>query len=133
MLTQKSELGAWGEKLACEYLVEKGYRVLEINAKEKWGELDIVAQARDKPLVFVEVKTVTRQQKTSDKPQETRYGEVSAESQMTSAKIRKFKTAASLYAGSHQELINDKKGWRLDVIAITKNGDNCDIRHYENI
>ncbi len=119
-MTQKSELGRWGEKLACAYLVEKGYRVLETNAKEQWGELDIVAMARDKTLVFIEVKTVSG-------------GLVAAESQMTSAKIRKFKTAASLYAGSHEELVKDKKGWRLDVIAITKDGEKYDIKHYENI
>ncbi len=40
---------------------------------------------------------------------------------------------ASLYAGSHEELVKDKKGWRLDVIAITKFGDKFEIKHYENI
>lgn len=119
-MTQKSELGAWGENLACAYLVEKGYKVLKRNAKERWGELDIVALARDKTLVFAEVKTVSGDR-------------VSAENQMTAAKIKKFKKAASLYAGAHQELINDKKGWRLDVIAITKFEEQYNIRHYENI
>lgn len=122
-MTQKSELGAWGEKIACAYLVEKGYRVLETNAKEKWGELDIVAVSRDKTLVFVEVKTVS----------EPAYGNITAENQITFSKMTKFQRTASLYAGSHQELIKDKKGWRLDVIAITKFGEKHEVRHYENV
>lgn len=57
-MTEKSELGQKGEDLACVYLVEKGFKILERNYRRKWGEIDIVAVAPDKTLVFVEVKTM---------------------------------------------------------------------------
>lgn len=125
-MSRTSEVGKRGEDIACEYLKKRGYRILERNAREKWGELDIVALAKDKTLVFVEVKTM----------RPFAPGGLQPEDQMTSAKRRKFERAASLYAGFHWKLIDDKKGWRLDVVAIVLVGegrDSHDIRHYENI
>ncbi len=50
------ETGARGETLAANYLVQKGYIILERNYKNHIGEIDIVAKIDD-VLVFVEVKT----------------------------------------------------------------------------
>ncbi|PIR91238.1 YraN family protein, partial [bacterium (Candidatus Gribaldobacteria) CG10_big_fil_rev_8_21_14_0_10_37_46] len=36
------ELGNLGEKIACQYLGKKGYRILNTNFKRKWGEIDVV-------------------------------------------------------------------------------------------
>ncbi|MBI4034238.1 MAG: YraN family protein [Candidatus Brennerbacteria bacterium] len=121
-MTQKSELGKWGEDRACEYLVDKGFRILDRNYKRPWGELDIVAMAPDRTLVFVEVKTMGYS-----------FGGLEPEHHMTAEKMRRFKRVASLYAGRHQDLVADKKGWRLDLLALTEIGENFDIRHYENI
>lgn len=52
---------------------------------------------------------------------------------MTAAKVRKFKRAASLYTGEHEDLVSDKKGWRLDLIALTIKDKDFSICHYENI
>lgn len=49
-------LGAFGENLACGYLSECGYRVVERNFSCKAGEVDIIAIQGDN-VVFVEVKT----------------------------------------------------------------------------
>ena len=57
-MTQKSEIGKLGENLACEYLKNKGYWVIERNFRRPWGELDIVARQKDGTLVFVEVKAL---------------------------------------------------------------------------
>ena len=56
-MTYRSEIGQFGENLACEYLVKGGYKIIERNFRQKWGEIDIIAKAPDKTLVFVEVKT----------------------------------------------------------------------------
>jgi putative endonuclease len=56
MSTEKKELGAKGEQLACDYLIGKGYEVLERNWRFGKGELDIVARIGQE-LVIVEVKT----------------------------------------------------------------------------
>ena len=53
--------GAQGEKLACRLLRRNGYKILYRNFKGRsGGEIDIVCRDRD-TLVFVEVKTRTRE------------------------------------------------------------------------
>ena len=47
--------GAWGEALAAKYLLSKRYKIVAMNYRCRFGELDIVAQNR-KYLLFVEVK-----------------------------------------------------------------------------
>jgi len=127
-MTQKSELGAEGEEFAAELLRGEGYKILERNRREKWGELDIVAKAPDKTLVFVEVKTLRRAQ---GRPPEE---QLMPENEMTASKMKKFRRTAELYAGSHEEMIRDKRGWRLDLIALEKNNDGTFlVRHYENV
>ncbi len=51
------ELGDLGEKMACEYLVEKGFKILGKNYRITFGEIDIIAK-RDKTIHFVEVKAM---------------------------------------------------------------------------
>ncbi len=145
MATYRSELGKLGEDKACEYLVDKGFKIIERNYGKPWGELDIIALSPDKILVFLEVKTMSADFKTgagSKTPELARgFGGLEPEHQMTNAKIKKFKRTASLYAGSHPKLVKDDKGWRLDLIAIvvseteplTKNRKNFVIKYYENI
>jgi putative endonuclease len=54
-------LGARGEKLACRFLRRRGYKVLYRNFRGRsGGEIDIVCRDKD-TLVFVEVKTRTRE------------------------------------------------------------------------
>ena len=58
---QKSEhlcLGARGEDIAAEYLLKKGYLILEKNWRLKHKELDIIA-IDENEIVAVEVKTRT--------------------------------------------------------------------------
>lgn len=50
--------GKSGENLAIDYLVSKGYSILEINYRNKIGEIDIIAMDKN-ILVFIEVKTRT--------------------------------------------------------------------------
>src|SRR5438045_6507930 len=54
-------LGTRGENLACRFLRKNGYRILYRNFRGRTGgEIDIVCRDRD-TLVFVEVKTRTRE------------------------------------------------------------------------
>src|ERR1700748_3865188 len=53
--------GALGEKLACRYLKRNGYRILFRNFRGRTGgEIDVVCRDND-TLVFVEVKTRSRE------------------------------------------------------------------------
>jgi len=50
------KLGEKGERLACKFLEQKGYRIISRNFKTSLGEIDIIAKDKD-ALVFIEVKT----------------------------------------------------------------------------
>ncbi|MDP2650910.1 MAG: YraN family protein [bacterium] len=119
-MTQKSELGKLGEDLACRHLKKKGYKVVERNYWKPWGELDIIAVSPEKILVLIEVKTVKGPQPM-----------ITAENQITQAKLIKFRRAAELYANG-SKLLNDK-GWRIDLVTVTMDDGEFDLKHYENI
>jgi putative endonuclease len=51
----KRQEGFLGEEMAVQSLKEKGYRILERNYANRFGEIDIIAEERGS-LVFVEVK-----------------------------------------------------------------------------
>ena len=54
-------LGTRGENLACQFLKKNGYKILYRNFKGRTGgEIDVICRDRD-TLVFVEVKTRTRE------------------------------------------------------------------------
>ena len=52
----KREFGNIGEDIACKYLKNIGYRIIERNFSCKQGEIDIVAKDKNE-YVFIEVKT----------------------------------------------------------------------------
>ncbi len=52
----KQKIGKYGEDIAAELLIKKGYNVLLRNYRCTYGEIDIIAESENY-LVFVEVKT----------------------------------------------------------------------------
>lgn len=54
-------LGKNGEDIAVEYLLQKGYKIIERNFYSKVGEIDIIA-LKDEYVVFIEVKTRSSKQ-----------------------------------------------------------------------
>ncbi len=130
--TNKGTLGRLGEDIACDYLMGKRYRILARNYKEKYGEIDVVAMAPDKTLIFVEVKTMM-----AGDAQKA----LAPEDQMSSAKSKKFRRIAQVLAAAHSELVREDKGWRLDLLAILLNRKGTGeideksyiVTHYENI
>lgn len=123
----KSDTGKLGEQIACDYLVRSRYRIVDRNYWKPWGEIDVIARARDGMLVFVEVKTMYE------------HPSLKPEDHLTRAKLEKLSRTASLYAGAYPDRIRKRKGWRIDLIAITLNNDltnksnNENVKHYENI
>ena len=121
---RKSEIGKSGEDAACAYLVGKKYGVLGRNYREKWDEIDIIARAPDETLVFVEAKTFGAESGIGLVPEDN----------MTVAKLKKLRRACEAFAGKRQGLINERRGWRIDLLAfVLGGGPEPSIRHYENI
>lgn len=56
MKTEKQQTGRHGEELAAQYLISKGYNILEKNWQIGHLEVDLIA-SNDEMLVIVEVKT----------------------------------------------------------------------------
>lgn len=52
----RKQLGTRGEQAAAEFLISKGYEIIERNWRLSFGELDIIAK-QGAELVFVEVKS----------------------------------------------------------------------------
>lgn len=109
------EVGALGEKLAREYLVKLGYKIVEVNRRfSKFCEVDIIALDK-KTLVFVEVKT-----------RSTDFCGSGLEA-ITSAKYQHIKTGLFTYLQEHPY-----KLFRIDAVAVTLKP-RVEIRHLKGI
>jgi putative endonuclease len=106
---KRRETGAFGERIACEFLGNNGYVIIEKNFRCPIGEADIIAQHQD-TLVFVEVRTKTSRQ----------FG--SPEESITQTKMEHMRNVAAHYWQSHDNL---PESWRIDVIAIEMNSSGC--------
>ena len=111
-----NELGNKGEKLACEYLISKGYTIRNINWKVRKFEIDIIAENKEY-IVIVEVKTRSY----------TYFGE--PKEFVNKAKIKRIINAAGHYIYSN----NINKEIRFDIISISKTTkEDYNIEHIEN-
>lgn len=118
-------IGKKGEEIACIYLKNKGFLILETNycnnKGKRLGEIDIISKIGDE-LVFIEVKTRLY----------SPYVDILPEENINKQKIHKLQKAINSYL-LNNKLINTS--WRLDAIAILYNSqtNSAKIRHLENI
>ncbi len=132
--TKRREVGDLGESLACKYLENKGFMIIDRNYSRKCGELDIVASNPLKRLCFVEVKTkseVISGFMGNNVKHET--SGVRPEDNVHFAKIRRLTRVAQVYLLEKRVLPETK--WQFDVIVVyldrvTKR---AHIRHLENV
>ena len=96
-----TEIGAWGEERAANYLRLRGYRILARNCRYRQGELDIVARKGDY-IVFIEVKL----RKNND------FGE--ARDFVTYSKQQKCIAAAQMWLAENETELQP----RFDVIEV---------------
>ena len=89
------------EKQAAEHLKSKGFKILELNWRNRWCEIDIVAQ-KDKVIYFVEVKY----------RKNTQYG--SGLEYITKRKLQQMQFAAELWVSNK----NWRGDYQLSAIAI---------------
>jgi putative endonuclease len=94
--------GQIGEQTALEYLIKKGYTLLEQNYRSRRAEVDIIVQ-QGQTLVFVEVKTRTAE------------GFGYPEEAVNSKKELMLLAAADQYIEDN----NWEQDIRFDIIAVT--------------
>ena len=87
--TEKRKIGDLGEEIAANFLIKKGYEIIDRNWQRKFGELDIIAK-KDNVYYFVEVKTT--------KGENQRF---SPEDHLDDKKIRKIEMLSNIYVESH--------------------------------
>lgn len=99
--TTNQQTGNFGEEMAAEFLMAKGYTILERNWRHKHWELDLIC-SKGKMLHVVEVKTRTS----------TRYGH--PEESIKKEKFAIMKNGAEVYMDLHPQY----KYLQFDVVAI---------------
>lgn len=114
-MAQHNELGKKGEKLAVDYLLKKGYDIVERNYRFDKAEVDIIAK-KDDILAIVEVKT--RSTIDFGNPQDF----------VKPKQIQRLVKAVDEYVTVNRLDVEV----RFDIIAIVKSGKAYDIEHLEN-
>jgi putative endonuclease len=94
--------GQLGEKLAQDFLKERGYQIVETNYRSPDGEIDIIV-SKDDILVFVEVRAKTS--RTFGTPEES----------VTPRKRKKLVLVAQDYIQTHGM---QESPWRIDFVAV---------------
>jgi len=143
------ELGDKGEKLACEYLVKNGYKILGRNYRINFGEIDIIAvekparlnkifqiltsakeqklfnrvkglfRKNDKIIHFVEVKTLAGN------------GDFYPEEHVNYKKRDKYKRLAEFWLEKNK--FSQNYPCQVDIIAVSMNNQGPKIDYFENI
>jgi putative endonuclease len=114
-MAKHNELGNLGEDLAANYLLKKGFIILERNWRFQSKELDVIA-LKDDILVIVEVKS-----------RSTDYFEHPSDA-INLTKIKFLVRAAQAFV----DLREIKQEVRFDVISVIKYGSKFKIEHIED-
>ena len=101
--TYKRKIGDIGENIACEFLVKRGFRVIDRNYLKKWGEIDVIAEKQG-ILHFVEVKSVACATSDTYRPEEN----------MHPGKLKRLSRVIQTYLMSKRV----DKDWQLDLVTV---------------
>lgn len=115
-MAEHNEIGKRGEALAQNFLVKKGYKLIDLNWRYRHLEIDIVAEIDDE-LVIVEVKTLRGD-----------YFQL-PEEQVSKKKIRHIIDATEAYI-LKKDIHRDV---RFDVVSVLlKWNGKVEIEHFED-
>ena len=118
-MNNRQLLGKYGEDIACKYLCDNGYKIIERNFLCMQGEIDIIAYDISlKELVFFEVKT----------RKNFRYGNPSE----AVTKIKKRHIIKTIEYYLFSKCINEVF-IRIDVIEIVFNKNTYKLNHLKKV
>ena len=118
----KKRIGNFGERIAENFLINKGYQILDKNYSFRIpgdlqrGEIDIVAKKGD-TICFVEVKTL-------------KDSLFLPEEKVNFSKRKKLIITAESWLNKNKVPLNSK--WQIDVISIEIKNGKTKISHFEN-
>ena len=96
------DFGKWGEAIALDYLIARGYQFVAANYRSTYGEIDLICQ--DGPVwCFIEVKTRSN----------SKYGK--GYYSVTPQKLKHLLNTAKMYLVSHR--LYDVPA-RVDIVSI---------------
>lgn len=101
-MAKHHDTGTLGESLACDYLITKGFSILQKNWRHKHWEVDIIA-SREERLHFIEIKT--RRSAIFGHPEDA----------VSRKKLRNLIDAAEIFLLQNKEW----KKIRFDILSIT--------------
>ena len=112
------EIGNIGETIAAEYLVKKGFEILQRNYYSQYGEIDIIAKINEE-IIFFEVKTRTN----------LKFG--NPEDSINQKKIECIVSTGLCFL---EEYSDDEVNWHIDLLAIKLSKDVLlEIEHFKDI
>jgi len=114
--SENNSKGKKGEDLAADFLIHKGYEILERNFRFSRSEIDIICK-KDAVLIFLEVKL--RHSHHFGFPEQA----------VTSKKEKTIRIAADEYIFT----TDWKQDIRFDIIAISYLDRKYDIVHFEDV
>jgi putative endonuclease len=117
------DTGDKGEQLACEYLVNNGYKILGRNYRVNFGEIDIIAKKKgfftDKTIHFVEVKTLFS------------GGAFYPEEHVNYHKKNKYRGLVDIWLNKNKYPLDTP--CQVDVASVSIDGDDEKIHFFENV
>ncbi|MCX7881561.1 MAG: YraN family protein [Patescibacteria group bacterium] len=113
------DVGKRGEEMACNYLKNKNYQIIEKNFTCRWGEIDIIAK-KDNKIVFIEVKTRVGDKK--GKPYEA----------INYFKLKGLKRAINFYL-LKKNLKNYKLSLEVISVILNENLSMREIKHFSEM
>lgn len=106
-------IGRLGENLACLFLENKGFSVINRNYRKKWGEIDIIAIKNEK-IHFIEVKSISREinfNVTHEKPDQHR-----PEENIHHNKIKRISRTIQSYLA--EKNVSSETKWVFDIVTV---------------
>jgi putative endonuclease len=114
-MTENAKKGNEGEKLAADFLADKGFEILERNYRHRHCEIDLIVR-KDNWLIFVEVKA--RSSYAFGHPEE----------------FVDYKKEKNILEGAEHYI--DETDWqgnvRYDIVSVKLRKDNPEIVHLED-
>ncbi len=111
MVDRRKTFGNAAEQDAAAFLKSKHVEIVDVQYRNRFGEIDIIAKDGDE-FVMVEVKA--RHTHDFGYPEES----------VTKSKLRKIATVGNMFMEKHPDI-----PWRIDVIAIEYDQDPPRITH----